>query len=167
MGALGNIKFRECGDKDCINPFMQFNSLQKYCSPQCKIKNLEVKPKMVFPLTNKRIRIPYRSKKRKDESAVYSVNRIVFLNKPQNKWCPVYPYSRATEVHHKKGRIGALYLDENFWLAVSERGHKKIELNPIWAKEKGYSLLRLANYGEDTPLGEQSTDQEKRFFKPK
>jgi hypothetical protein len=43
-----------------------------------------------------------------------------------------------------KGRIGDLLTDRRYMLPVSDRGHKKIELNPDWAKEMGYSLSRLA-----------------------
>lgn len=147
------IKNRECQDSECTETFRQFNSLQKYCSPQCKIKNIKVEFVTGFPLykkllkkskSNKRKRIPFMSKKRKLEFPIYSVNRKIYLNRPENRWCPVFPSKRAIEVHHKKGRIGSLYLDERYWLAVSDQGHKKIELNPKWAKEKGYSLSRLA-----------------------
>lgn len=71
------------------------------------------------------------------------------------KRCAVFPEKWATEVHHKKGRATKeLLLDEEFWLPVSREGHVKIELNPEWAKEQGFSLSRLAtdnglklNYG--------------------
>lgn len=70
------------------------------------------------------------------------------------KRCAVFPELQAQDVHHKKGRVGyadewareqgiTLLLDERFWLPVSREGHTKIELNPTWAKEKGYSLNRL------------------------
>ena len=49
----------------------------------------------------------------------------------------------ATEVHHKKGRIGKLLTDIKYFLGVCRECHNKIELNPIWAKENGYSINRL------------------------
>ena len=49
----------------------------------------------------------------------------------------------ATEVHHQKGRHGALLLDTNFFLAVCSPHHKKIEEHPAWAKQEGYSISRL------------------------
>ena len=49
----------------------------------------------------------------------------------------------ATEVHHKKGRIGKLLTDIRYFLGVCRECHNKIELNPTWAKENGYSLNRL------------------------
>ena len=110
---------KECRDAECTETFVQYNSLQKYCSPQCKIKN-ERKPAF-----KKRKRIKARSEKRIAETGLYMAKRKHFLNRPENKFCPVFPQVKATEVHHKKGRIGSLYLDENFWLAVSSDGHKK------------------------------------------
>ena len=82
------------------------------------------------------------SKKREKESREYTIKRLKFLAQPENHRCPVTG-ERATEIHHKAGRTGSLYLDENNWLAVSRNGHRKIEENPEWAKENGYSLNRL------------------------
>lgn len=86
--------------------------------------------------------IPRRSKKRIVQELQYNADVKVFLGKPENKICPVTG-QQTNQVHHKKGRIGDLLLDQEFWLAVSPDGHDKIENNPIWAKEKGYSLNRL------------------------
>lgn len=48
---------------------------------------------------------------------------------------------KATQIHHKKGRIGdALYND---FLAICEDCHRKVEENPEWAKENGYSVSRI------------------------
>ena len=133
-----NRNKKTCQDSECENSFWQYNSLQKYCSPSCAYKNAKK------PEQKKRKRIPYMSKKRKVETGLYTAKRIHFLAQEKNKWCPVFPHLKTTEVHHMKGRIGDLYLDTNFWLAVSEKGHKKIEMNPDWATEKGFSLSRLA-----------------------
>lgn len=97
--------------------------------------------------------LPKVSKKRAVENAKYTVKRLEFLGKPENKICPVTG-KEAIEIHHKLGRIGfadqwarinnmSLLLDSRFWLAVSREGHMKIEMNPEWAKENGYSLDRL------------------------
>jgi len=51
--------------------------------------------------------------------------------------------TETTDIHHKKGRIGKLYLDITFWIALSREGHCMVEENPEWAKENGYSLDRL------------------------
>ena len=87
--------------------------------------------------------IPKISQKRKIENAKYIVLRIEFLGKKENSICPVTG-KKTTEIHHKKGRVGSLFLDVRYWLAVSREGHKKIEENPVWAKKEGYSLSRLS-----------------------
>lgn len=51
--------------------------------------------------------------------------------------------SKATEVHHKKGRIGKLLNDTDYFLAVCRKDHVFIENNPLWAKQKGYSINRI------------------------
>ena len=86
--------------------------------------------------------IPKISQKRKIENAKYIVLRIEFLGKKENSICPVTG-EKTTEIHHKKGRVGSLFLDTKFWLGVSRNGHLKIENNPEWAKEKGFSENRL------------------------
>lgn len=52
--------------------------------------------------------------------------------------------NQATDIHHKKGRSGAMLCDVEFFLATCRGCHTKIEINPKWAKEKGYSVSRLA-----------------------
>lgn len=91
------------------------------------------------------------SKKRRLENYQYSKARKEFLL--FNKGCQCGCGSLATEVHHKKGRIGneqldngetiPLLIDERYFLAVCHDCHVKIELNPVWAKSKGYSINRI------------------------
>ena len=87
--------------------------------------------------------IPKISKKKKIENLKYQVLRTEFLGKKENQVCPITG-KKTTEIHHKKGRVGSLFLDVRYWLAVSREGHKKIEENPVWAKKEGYSLSRLS-----------------------
>lgn len=54
------------------------------------------------------------------------------------KWRP------ATDCHHQKGKIGAMLTNVAFFLSVCRECHYKIEHNPTWAKENGFSLSRLA-----------------------
>lgn len=92
--------------------------------------------------------IARRSKKRTIEELQYNSDRIIFLAKPENQICPITK-QQTTEVHHQKGRIGKLLLDQRFWIALSTEGHRQVELNPEWAKENGFSLSRLENDNED------------------
>ena len=95
---------------------------------------------------SKKVKIPYQikkvSEKRKLEDIEYKRLRLEFLSKPENKICPIMK-TETTDVHHKKGRIGKLYLDTTFWIALSREGHRMVEENPEWAKENGYSFDRL------------------------
>jgi len=114
----------------------QYNSLQKCNCVECKQlpKKIPVK---------KQYSIPKVSEKRKIDNLKYSAQRIVFLGKPENKICPITGWP-TTDIHHKKGRIGDLFLDERHWVALSREGHQYVEDNPEWAKENGFSLDRLS-----------------------
>lgn len=86
--------------------------------------------------------IPKKSKKLVDAEKIY--------NKERKEYLQAYPYcevnackSLSNQIHHKKGRIGSLMYDTEYFLAVCTDCHSKIELNPIWAKVNGYSIIRL------------------------
>lgn len=115
---------------ECGKEFIQYNSLQKYCSYPCKMKY--AKPKGIKPISDKR----------KTEIQQYTILRKEFLSDPKNQICPITKQP-TTDIHHMKGRVGSLFLDTRYWLAVSREGHIMIEENPQWAKENGYSLNRL------------------------
>lgn len=87
------------------------------------------------------VKIKPRSKKMQDNMVLYGKLRKQFLK--EHPVCPITG-EKTTDVHHKKGRLGKLLLDQRFWLAVSRKGHKWIEENPLEAKKLGYSLSRLA-----------------------
>ena len=96
-------------------------------------------PKPIKPKLAKRKPIRKVSKDMSKKLSEYSRFKKEFI---KDKTCPIYPHLKVTDIHHKAGRAGSFLLDTNFWLAVSRKGHMKIELNPIWAKENGYSLPR-------------------------
>ncbi len=50
----------------------------------------------------------------------------------------------ASDIHHKKGKIGDLLNDTRYFLATCRWDHDFIENHPVWAKSKGYSLDRLS-----------------------
>lgn len=81
------------------------------------------------------------SKKRAKQLREYSKKKKDFLSK--NPLCAVCGRP-ADQIHHKKGREGELLNDETFWLPLEIFCHRKIEDNPEWAKEMGYSLNRTA-----------------------
>ncbi len=78
----------------------------------------------------------------------YASIRAKFL---LNRWCGVHGKPCIPiEIHHVAGRIGfydekeiPLLIDTRFFLAVCREAHEQIEMNPVWAKENGYSESRL------------------------
>ena len=136
-----------CADSECNNTFTKFRTTDKYCSFSCKKRNLN-------PVNAKKsVRIKKVSDKMKKKLSEYHKIASDFLNEPKNKACPVTGMP-TTEVHHKKGRIGfadeyartnniPLLIDTRYFLAVSRKGHRRIEENPIWAKEHDYSFDRI------------------------
>jgi hypothetical protein len=92
----------------------------------------------------KKPEIKPRSEKRSKEERLYAARRILFLK--DNPMCQAaLPGCNkfASQVHHKKGRIGDLLTDTQYWLAVCHTCHVWIELNGKKAKELGFSLNRL------------------------
>lgn len=93
-----------------------------------------------FGSTNRKP-IKRRSKKRAEQEKEYLILNKKFL--AEGHICPVTG-DPATEVHHKKGRIGKLLTDVRYFLGVSSKGHHYIETHPAEAYEKGWSLKRNA-----------------------
>ena len=83
----------------------------------------------------KRTRLRPVSKKRAKQLRAYSKIRREFLDSKMCDACGVRP---ATEVHHRKGRIGNDLLDEDFFMAICRACHTQIHLNPAWAHAKDY-----------------------------
>lgn len=83
----------------------------------------------------------YKAKPRKDLSEYQKV-RATYLK--EHPLCECGCGERATEVHHKKGRIGKLLTDTEFFMAVASFCHAEIHNNPKWAFEQGYMLTRCA-----------------------
>ena len=83
------------------------------------------------------------SKKRASQMHQYGKLRNAFLD--ANPICAVHGgMCRSTEVHHQKGRVGALLTDIRYFLPVCRAAHHEIEMYPEWAKKMGYSLSRLS-----------------------
>ena len=128
---------------NCKQKFVPSYFLQKHCdSEECNYSKQEYQSGKMAKTNKPSKAIPKFSDKRKVENLKYLAQRIVFLGKKENQICPITK-TPTTDVHHKKGRTGGLYLDETYWVALSREGHKFVEENPEWAKENGYSLNRL------------------------
>lgn len=83
------------------------------------------------------------SEKRKKSNKIYSEERLKYLEshifcKAKLENCTV----RATDIHHMKGRLGELFLDTRYWLAVCRKCHTWITENPLKAIALGLSKSR-------------------------
>ena len=80
------------------------------------------------------------TKKRAAAVRIYIKKRREFLE--HNPWC-LRCGGKATEVHHKAGRVGAALLDDTKWAAVCSDCHRYITGHPTEAVERGWSLPRI------------------------
>lgn len=148
MNSTIKIKTGKCIDCPPGVPYRPL--IAKRCQSHYKVhrakENAEKSPKELKP----RKPLPKVSKKRAVENAKYTVKRLEFLGKPENRICPVTG-KEATEIHHMKKRVGfadswarvnnvSLLLDTRFWLAVSREGHIWIHNNPKEATEVGFLM---------------------------
>lgn len=94
--------------------------------------------------SRKEVKAPIKrvSDKLSGELDEYSIKREAFLK--AHPRCAVYYFRKATTIHHSRGR-GKYLMDESTWIPCSMEGHTRIELNPQWAREKGFTKSRLTN----------------------
>ena len=127
-----------CGEQKVIWKNHQGKKYCKFCWSSHFVKSSK-KPTV-------RNFLPTRSSKRIIDDKEYSIRRKIFLT--ANPMCQAHLIgcqNVASQVHHKKGRIGKLLLNMTWWLAVCDSCHHWIENHPEEAKEKGFSLSRLNN----------------------
>lgn len=95
----------------------------------------------------KRTRIRSVSKARAKQLRIYRLKVMEFLlTHPMCRVCldekiegMIVPQPRVAEdVHHRRGRVGRLLLEERFWMPVCRIHHDAIHQNPAWAKAHGY-----------------------------
>jgi len=138
---------KNCKNPDCGKEFKLYNTTQKFCSAQCvRACEKEKKPKQIYI-------IPQQSKKRIVENGKYTARRIIFLGKPENKFCFIKGCGkRADTIEHTMGRKGyadeearmegiTLYLDERFWKPCCGDHNRELENNPELSKE--YQLSKI------------------------
>jgi len=119
--------------KVCGKEFKLSRTTDRYCSSECMYSDKKEKPLKPFKSINKV------SKKQAVLNAKYTVLRIEYLGKPENKICPI-TQQNAIEIHHTySGKDRSKYfLDTTTWIAVSRNGHNWIHSNPKEARELGY-----------------------------
>ena len=82
------------------------------------------------------------SAKRQIENKIYTRTRKEFLSLPENKYCKIFKNRLSTEIHHKKTRIGSLFLEQKYWMSVSREGHNHIHDNTKWSYDNGYLISK-------------------------
>ena len=80
------------------------------------------------------------TKRQKQYREYLKLRRGHLKNNPECYCCGF----QATEIHHRKGRVGELLTDTTTFISLCRSCHHWIESHPLEAKEKGYSLSRLA-----------------------
>jgi hypothetical protein len=137
-----------CSVEDC-SAFAENPDLEE---PLCASHSRALRKSATLKVKEKKPAINKVSDKMAEALRQYAIQRDRFLI---GKRCAVEPDEPATTVHHMKGRgFGfaddwakergiILLLDERYWLPCSLEGHRFIELNPTFAKEKGWSFDRL------------------------
>jgi hypothetical protein len=132
-----------------------YRTTDKYCSITCKKACETPKPKKPIDFSKAKPRSPINkvSKKQAVLNSKYSVDRIQFLSKPENKICCVEGCGKVADtVEHQKGRKGfaddyarenniPLILDQRFWLPCCLEHNLEFENNPELSKQ--YQLSRI------------------------
>lgn len=85
-----------------------------------------------------------RSKKRAKQESEYSNKRKIFMS--AHSMCQAnisgLCTSTSTDIHHVKGRVGELLLDESYWMSVCRACHQWIETHPVEATQLGYRISK-------------------------
>lgn len=95
------------------------------------------------PEKTKRRRIKPVSKSRARVLALYARKAKRF--RAEHPWCGRCNL-RATDVHHKRGRVGSLLTDERHWVTLCRSCHDWVGANPGQAAEAGW--LDLGKWGQ-------------------
>ncbi len=98
-----------------------------------------------------------RTRTRAAQERIYNQRARLFLLR--NKWCAVFDFSgsreMATEVHHSRGRIQKLLLEERWWIPVSAIGHSWIGKHPTLARKIRWNgipvLCKIGDWGRSEP----------------
>jgi hypothetical protein len=90
------------------------------------------------------------SPKRAKADRQYAKLRRAFLHLDEDgRPCELCEERQATEVHHRRGRVGALYLLTDHWSALCRHCHAWATENPTEAIRVGISEPRIGRGVED------------------
>lgn len=99
---------------------------------------------------------PKQRTKRRDQSKLYTeLVKPAYLRglaRGQGRGaarCELCLKRKATQIHHKRGRVGADLLDTRYFMGICDPCHRHVHENPAWAYEQGHLVrLGLADGGE-------------------
>lgn len=133
-------KLKKCDGCNEVTTIWKREGKQKFCK-QCWSKQFKGLSSTKKPTAKKPMRL--QSSKIVKLNAAYMVLREQFLKRKSHceahlPGCAI----NATDVHHKKGRTGALFLDDTEFLAVCRTCHGWIETHPKEAKLLDFSKSR-------------------------
>lgn len=124
----------------CNNPrFSKGLCLQHYkieYKEKFQLKKTPIKQAPIKPIKSKPYTISKVSKKGLERQKKYQELRLEYLR--EHPICEVCKIALATEIHHRKKRHGDNMF--KYFLSVCHHDHVKIENNPTWAFENGYSI---------------------------
>lgn len=144
---MDKFKLKDCANKDCNNQFKQYNSLMKYCSPNCAYKcqkpNLKLKsPKPIKKVSDKRVIL----------NKEYEKVRIEVLTEAKFKCFIDGCTNVANTIEHLMKRKGfadewakenniPLLIDKRYLKACCLVHNGELETNPELSKKYQYSNI--------------------------
>lgn len=133
-------KLKKCDRCSEVTTIWKKEGTQKFCR-HCWSKQFKGLSSIKKPTAKKPMRL--QSSKIVKLNAAYKVLREQFFKRKPHceahlPGCAI----NACDIHHKKGRTGALFLDDTEFLAVCRTCHTLIETNPNAAKILGLSKSR-------------------------
>ena len=103
--------------------------------------------KKAYKLKRQSTPIAKKSKKQSARDAKYMKARSEFLKVSGNEICQIILQHEctiiATDVHHRKGKVGDLYWDKKEFRSACRNGHNAVHDFPEEAYKTGDSVLRL------------------------
>jgi hypothetical protein len=136
-------KLKKCDGCSEVTTIWKREGTQKFCK-QCWTKQFKGLSSTKKPTAKKPMRL--QSSKIVKLNAAYSILREQYMK--HHPHCEAHLAGcaiNACDIHHKKGRVGALFLDDTEFLAVCRTCHGWIETHPKEAKLLNFSKSRESN----------------------
>lgn len=120
-----------CSGCGIEKPIWKKEGRQRFCKDcwSCHSSKNKIKPTQKKPLS------PKSSKKEKLDAAYTILRQSYLKNHPMCEARLPGCNLSASDIHHKHGRVGDLYLDDTEYIALCRNCHRWIHDNPAKAKE--------------------------------